>query len=79
MHFVVRRTWLAGADPGGAPDLVRTAAVCLNRTAAEAKARALARSGREPRHDPQTGSWWMRTPDALHQLVVSRARARRAG
>ena len=71
MHFVIRRSWLAGADPAAAPDTVKTAAVCFSRAAAEAKAEAMAKAGREPRHDPQTGSWWMRTQDALHELVVS--------
>ena len=70
MYLVTKRSWLAGADPTAAPDLVRTVAVCFSRASAEAKARALAEAGRDTRHDPLTGSWWMRTVDALHELVV---------
>ncbi len=75
MHFVVKRTWLAGADPAAGPDTVRTAAVCLSFASAETRAESLARTGREARRDPHTGSWWMRTADALHELVVSDAPA----
>jgi hypothetical protein len=72
MYFVVRRTWLAGADPTGAPDLVRTVAKASSREAAEARAAALACSSkRAAQLDPDSKAWLCKAPDALHSFEVS--------
>jgi hypothetical protein len=71
MYFVVRRTWLAGADPTGSPDLVRTVAKASSREAAEARAAALACSSkRAAQLDPERGMWLCKAPDALHAFEV---------
>lgn len=71
MYFVVRRTWLAGADPTGSPDLVRTVAKASSREAAEARAAALACSSkRAAQLDPERGVWLCKAPDALHAFEV---------
>jgi hypothetical protein len=74
MYFVVRRTWLAGADPTDQPDLVKTVARAASREAAEVRAAALACSAkRAAQLDADRKVWFCKAPDALHVFEVCRA------
>lgn len=71
MYFVVRRTWLAGADPTDQPDLVRTVAKAASREAAEARAANLAcGTKRAAQLDVDRKVWSCKAPDALHIFEV---------
>jgi hypothetical protein len=62
---------LAGADPTGSPDLVRTVAKTSSREAAEARAASLACSSkRAAQLDAERGMWLCKAPDALHAFEV---------
>jgi hypothetical protein len=67
MYVVLRRTWLAGADPSAAPDMTKTVARLPSRSAAEARAESLAPGGR----DADARVWRAKARDALHVFEVS--------
>ncbi|WP_158916611.1 hypothetical protein [Caulobacter sp. S45] len=70
MYFVVRRTWLAGADPTGEPDIVKTVAKAVSHEAAEQRAAILAQASSRARLDAEQGVWLCKAPDALHVFQV---------
>lgn len=77
MFHVVRRTWLAGADPTDKPDMCRPVATASTREAAEARAEALAKGFREPRFDGRARCWWAKAANALHEFAVEEREASR--
>lgn len=79
MVFIIRRTWLAGADPTAEPDLVRTVGEAATAAAGEARAEMLARNFGDARFDPEKRWWWAKASDALHAFQVVERPPRRRG